>query len=195
MILTNSDSTLNIPKDFHLYLFPPLDMMYVDDAPNILNVPDVCHVIDVPDVTEVIEVTSILDITDVPDVPDVTNVSDDLCDLRSTSDISQVTTTGEVLKVHHNVDMSYDANVPVLLSSSSSPFPCRPPYPNQWCNINLHGTISAYDFLQAHVHTVETVPDDATTYNPPVDEFNTVKGSCATPLPPGNTCRELSKYS
>jgi hypothetical protein len=45
-----------------LSFFPPLDMMYVDDAPNILNVPDVCNVIDVPDVTEVIEVTSILDI-------------------------------------------------------------------------------------------------------------------------------------
>jgi hypothetical protein len=62
---------------------------------------------------------SFLDVSDVPyatDVLDVTNVSDDSYDLSSTSDISQVTTTGEVLKVHHNVDMGYDVNDPVLLS-------------------------------------------------------------------------------
>jgi hypothetical protein len=171
-------------------------MMYVDDAPNILDVPDVCNVIDVPDVTDVIEVTGILDITD---VPDVTNVSDHLCDLRSTSDNSQVTTTGEVLKVQHNVDTEYDANDPVLLSISS-PFPSRPPskplYPIQLCHINLND-MSAYDFVQAYVHEGETevVPDDATTYNPPVDEFNTVKGSFPTRLPPDNTCQELPKYS
>ena len=53
--------------------------------------------------------------------------------------------------------------------------------------------MSANDFLQAYVHEVETevVPDDATTYNPPVDEFNAVKGSCPTRLPPDNTCQDL----
>jgi hypothetical protein len=81
---------------------PRLDMMYVDDAPNLLGVPDVCIVINVPpNVTDVIEVTSILDITD---VPAVTNASDDSHDLSSTSDISQVTTTGEQLTFSHNVD-------------------------------------------------------------------------------------------
>jgi hypothetical protein len=57
--------------------------------------------------------------------------------------------------------------------------------------------MSAHDFLQACVHEVETevVPDDATTYNPQVDEFNAVKGSCTTCLPPDNTCQGLSKYS
>jgi hypothetical protein len=71
---------------------PPLDMMYVDDAPNLLDVPDVCNVIDVPNVTDVIEVTSIPNITDVPDVS-----SDDSHDLSSTSDISQVTATADGL--------------------------------------------------------------------------------------------------
>jgi hypothetical protein len=155
-------------------------MMYVDDAPNLLDVPDVCNVIDVPNFTDVVEVTSILDITN---VPDVTNASDDSHDLSSTSDIYQVTATGKQLTVSHNVDTEYDANDPVLLSSSSSSFPSRPPSkplcPKQLCHINLHD-MSAHDFLQAYVHEVETevVPDDATTYNPPVDEFNAVKGSC-----------------
>jgi hypothetical protein len=172
-------------------------MMYVDDEPNLLDVPDVCNVIDVPNFTDVIEVISILDITD---VPDVTNVSDDSHDFSPTSDISQVTATGEKLTVSHNVDTEYDANDPVLLSSSSSSFPRMPPskplYPKQLCHINLHD-MSAHDFLQAYVHEVETevVPDDATTYNPPVDEFNAVKGSGPTRLPPDNTCQDLSKYS
>jgi hypothetical protein len=119
-------------------------MMYVYDAPNLL------------DVTDVIEVTSILDITD---VPDVTNVSDDSHDLSSTSGISQVTAIGEQLMVSHNVDTEYDASDPVLLSSSSYSFPSRPPskplYPKQLCHINRHD-MSAHDFLQAYVHEVET---------------------------------------
>jgi hypothetical protein len=44
-------------------------MMYVHDAPNLLEVPDVSNVIGVPNVTDVIEVTSILDITDVLMLP------------------------------------------------------------------------------------------------------------------------------
>jgi hypothetical protein len=53
--------------------------------------------------------------------------------------------------------------------------------------------MSAHDFLQAYVHEVETevVPDDAPIYNSPVDEFNAVKGSCPTRLPPDNTCQDL----
>jgi hypothetical protein len=41
-ISTNSDSSLNIPQSFSSLLFlPPLDMMFVDDAPNIFDVPDI----------------------------------------------------------------------------------------------------------------------------------------------------------
>jgi hypothetical protein len=98
------------------------------------------------------------------------------------------------------VDKEYDANDPVLLSPSSSSFPTRPPskplYPKQLCHINLHD-MSAHDFLQAYVHEVEReiVPDEATTYNPSIDKFNTVKGSCPNRFPPDNTCQDLSKYS
>jgi hypothetical protein len=98
-----------------LMSLPPLDMMYVDDSPNLLDVSYVCNVIDVPNVTDVIEVTSILDITDVPD--------------------------GEQLTVSHYVDTEYDANDPMLISSSYSLFTSRPPskplYP-QFCDFNLH---------------------------------------------------------
>jgi hypothetical protein len=86
---------------------PPLDMMYVDDAPNLLDVPDVLNVIDVLDVTDATDETNILDTTN---VPDVTNISDDSSDLSSTSDISQVRITEEMLVVHHYVDMEYDTN-------------------------------------------------------------------------------------
>jgi hypothetical protein len=57
--------------------------------------------------------------------------------------------------------------------------------------------MSAHDFLQVYVHEVETevVPYDATTYNASIDEFNAVKRSCTTRLPPDNTCQDLSKYS
>jgi hypothetical protein len=104
MILTNSDSTVIIPLDLDLchVSLPPLDMMYIDDVPNLLDVPDVCNVIDVPDVTDTIDVTNILDSTS---ITDVTNISDDSHNLSSTSDISQVTTIREVLMVHHSVDM------------------------------------------------------------------------------------------
>jgi hypothetical protein len=171
---------------------PPLDMMYIDDVPNLLDVPDVCNVIDARDVTDTIDVINILDSTN---VPDVTNISDDSHDLSLTSDISQVTTIREVLIVHHNVDMEYDVNGPVLLSSSSSPMPSRPPckpsYPKQWCNINPHG-MSAYEFLKDYVHEVETevVPDDAITDDQQVDEvypeppdtlLNNIKGEPSYP--------------
>jgi hypothetical protein len=53
------------------------------------------------DVTDVHDVTNILDATN---VQDVTNVVDVSYDLSSTSDISQVTTTGVVLMVHHYVN-------------------------------------------------------------------------------------------
>jgi hypothetical protein len=146
----------------------PLDMMYVDDAPNLL---------------------------DITDVPDVTNASDDSHDLSSTFDISQFTTTGEQLMVSHNVDKEDDANDPVLLSSSSSPSPCRPPYPKPWSNINLHG-MSAYEFLKIYGHEMKTevAPDNAITEDPQVDEVdpeptdillnNVEKGGRPNPLSP-----------
>jgi hypothetical protein len=97
------------------------------EASNVHDVPDV------RDVPNIIDVTNILDISN---VPDATYISDDSCDLTPTFDISQVTTSKEVLAIHHNADMEYDENGPVLLSSSSSPFPirpsCKPPYPKQW---------------------------------------------------------------
>ena len=96
---------------------PPLDMMYVHDSPNIHDVPDVHNVPDVHDITNIL---------DVANVQSVINVSDVSYDLSSTSDISKVTTTGEVLIVHHYINTEYDTNDPVLISSSSSPFPSTP---------------------------------------------------------------------
>jgi hypothetical protein len=105
IILTNSGPTLHIPKDFpSLSSLPPLDMMYVDDSPNVHDVPDVHNVTDVHDVTNILDVTNF---------QGVTNVSDVSYDLSTTSDISKVTTTGEVLMVHHYVNTEYDANGPV----------------------------------------------------------------------------------
>jgi hypothetical protein len=93
--------------------------------------------------------------------------------------------------------------------SSPSPFssrpPCKPPYPpKQHCNINLH-KMSAYDFLQAHVHELEPdpAPDETIAIDPPVDEaeppdtllIHAATGSCPTTLPPGDFCCVLSKNS
>jgi hypothetical protein len=71
----------------------------------------------------VLDASKVIDVTTVQDVTAIADVS---YDLSSTSNISQVTTTGEVLMVHHNVITDYDANDPILLSSSSSPFPSTP---------------------------------------------------------------------
>jgi hypothetical protein len=83
--------------------------------------------------------------------------------------------------VHHQENTEYDANDPVLISSSSSPFPStplsKPPYPNQHCQMDLHD-ISAYDLLQTHKHDLETeaVPDyTITTDNSPVEDQVTPK--------------------
>jgi hypothetical protein len=99
--------------------------------------------------------------------------------------------------VHHNVNTDYGENNPVLLSSSSSPFPItplsKPPYPNQHHPMNLHD-VSAYDFLQAHVHELETeaVPDDTIIEDSSVDgvdpeppnilHYKAEKGSPPTPF-------------
>jgi hypothetical protein len=78
-------------------------------------------------------------------------------DLSSTYDIPQVTATMGVLRVHHQVDIEYDANGPPVLSSGLTLCPSRPPkkppYPNQCDNTNLHD-VSPYESLQAHVHEV-----------------------------------------
>jgi hypothetical protein len=112
-----------------------------------------------------------------PWIKDVTAITDVSYDLSSTSDISQVTTTEEVLMLHHYVNTEYNANDPVILSSSSYPFPStplsKPPYPNQRRQMNLHD-ISAYNLIQAHVYELETeaVPDDTITDDSSVDEVD-----------------------
>jgi hypothetical protein len=80
----------------------------------------------------------------------------------------------------------------------------KPAYSNQYHYINLHD-VSAYDFLQAHVHELETevVPDNDINDVPPGDQpdpeppdtllVDTVKGSQSTYLPPGEIRRVLSK--
>jgi hypothetical protein len=98
-------------------------------------------------------------VIDVTTVQDVTAITDASYVLSATSDISQVTTTGEVLMVHHNMDTEYDANDPVLIlsSSTSSPrtLPSKPPYPIECHLMKLQG-MSTCDFIQAHVHELET---------------------------------------
>jgi hypothetical protein len=123
-----------------------------DDASNALNVSDifdefdiftVTDDLDVADIIETTDIDSIIDVTrvsdvkivvvDVPngltvtDITNVINISNDSYDLASTSDIRQVTATREVLRVHHQVDMEYDANGPPILSSGLTPCPSRPP--------------------------------------------------------------------
>jgi hypothetical protein len=94
--------------------------------------------------------------------------SDASYDLSSTSDISQVTATREVLKVCHKVDKGYDANGSPVLSSGLTPCPRRPPkkphYSKQCGNTNLHD-MPPYEFLQARVYEMEpgVVSDDDIT--------------------------------
>jgi hypothetical protein len=155
------------------------DTPYAIDVSDVLNESDIFTVTDVLDITDIVEnndIDSVIDVTkvsdvkivvvDVPnvlyitDITDVVNISDDLYDMSSTSDISQVTTTEEVLKAHHQVDMEYDVNGSSVLSSGLTPCPSRPPrkppYSKQRGNTNLHD-MSPYEFLQAHVYEVETV--------------------------------------
>jgi hypothetical protein len=95
-------------------------------------------------------------------------------------------------------------------SSSSSPFPGKPPSkppfpPKQRRNINLH-EMSAYEFLQVHTHELEPDPiaDEAANEDHPVDVadpetssdtllINAAKGSRPSSLPPGDIRRVLSK--
>jgi hypothetical protein len=152
-----------------------LDASNVLDASNLLNAPSILDVSDVLDASDVFRMMDVLDINDVTDVPNVMNISDNSYDLSSTSDIPQVTTTEEVLKVYHHADMEYYANDPLVLSSSPPPFssrpPTKPPYFKQCGNINLHD-MSTNEFLQPHVHELgqETTSDDVITDDPPVDE-------------------------
>jgi hypothetical protein len=161
-----------------LSCLPPIDMMYVDNVPNFLDLPDVFNEIDVLDVTDVdhapnafdvsnaleesdiFTVTDVLDVSDVIETTDISNVidvakvldvtnitdiiyiSDDSYDLSLASDILQVTTTGEIKRVHHHTDIKYEANGPpncnsaikyeangplAVLSSGLTQCPSRPP--------------------------------------------------------------------
>jgi hypothetical protein len=114
-------------------------------------------------------------------------------------------------KKDHQIDDKYKS---ILLgyakSSSLSPSsnrpPSKPPYSNQLCHSNHHD-ISAYDFLQAHVHELDAavVPDDDINDVPPADQPDpeppdtllviAAKRSQPTSLPPGDIRRVLSKSS
>jgi hypothetical protein len=58
----------------------------------------------------------------IPMSPNVMNISDNSYDLSSTSDIPQVTTIEEIIKVHYHEDMEYDASDPLVPSYSPPPF-------------------------------------------------------------------------
>jgi hypothetical protein len=134
------------------------DAAYDLDVSNVLDESDIFIVTDVLDVTDIIEATdcsNVIDVTkvqDATDITDVINISNDSYDLSS--NISQVTSEGEALKVHHYVDMEYDANGPPVLSSGPTPCLNRPPgklpYPKQYGYTDLHD-MSPYESLQAHV--------------------------------------------
>jgi hypothetical protein len=96
-------------------------------------------------------------------------------------------------------------------SSISSPFSSKPPIksplpPKQRHNIDFH-EMSAYEFLQVHIHELEPypTPDEAIIEDPQAKEaepepsdtllINAAKGSRPNPLPPGDICRVLSKNS
>jgi hypothetical protein len=120
-----------------------------DDASNAIDVADVLDDSDIFTVTDVLDITDIVETTDIDSVIDVTKVSDgknvvvdvpnvlnvtdiiNICDalydLSSTSGISRVTATREVLKIHHKVDKDYDENGSPVLSSGLTPCPRRPP--------------------------------------------------------------------
>jgi hypothetical protein len=125
-----------------------LDESFIFSATDDLDVSDIFSVTDVLDGTDIIEATysnSVIDVTivlDVGDITDVISISDDSFDLSSTSDISQVTTTDEVLKVYHQVDMKYHPNGSPVLSIGLTPCPSRPPrkppYSKQCGTTNLH---------------------------------------------------------
>jgi hypothetical protein len=139
------------------------------DITNIVETTDIDSVINDTKVSDVkIVVVDVPDVLNVTDITDVTNISDDSYGISSPSDIPQVTATREVLKVHHQVDMEYDANGPPVLppglTSCPSRPPKKPPYSKQCGNTNLHG-MDPYESLQAHVHEVEpmVVSDDDST--------------------------------
>jgi hypothetical protein len=180
MYVDDTPNTLEVPDVFNK--IDVLDVTDVNDASyaldvsdvldesdifsvtNALDVSDIVSAADIHNVTDIMEATDTNDVIDVSKVLDVTditvNVSDDSYDLSSTSDISKITTTEEVLKVHHQVDMEYDANGSPVLSSGPTPCPSRPPrkppYFKQCGSTNLHD-MSPFEFIQAHFHEVEAV--------------------------------------
>jgi copper(I)-binding protein len=77
---------------------------------------------DVFSMTDVLEVADVIDVTSIPNVTDiheVSNVNNATYDSSTTSDILQVTITGEGLKFHCYVDIEYDASDSLLLSTMS----------------------------------------------------------------------------
>jgi hypothetical protein len=82
-----------------------LDASNVLDAFNVLNAPSILTVSNVLDASDVFRMMDVLDINDISDIPNAMNISDNSYDLSLTSDIPQVTTIEEVMKVHHHADM------------------------------------------------------------------------------------------
>jgi hypothetical protein len=91
--------------------------------------------------------------------------------------------------------------------NSNNRFSSKPPLLPNRRNVNLH-EMSAYDFLQAHIHDIELKedPDDIPTDNTPIIDatnpeppatlpINAATGSTSTPLPHGDIRRVMSKSS
>jgi hypothetical protein len=91
-------------------------------VPNVHDVPTVSVISYVSSMTDVLEVADVIDDTNIPNVTDihmVSNVINVPYDSSMISDIFQVTTTRKGLKSHYCVDMEYDANDSLLLSTMS----------------------------------------------------------------------------
>jgi hypothetical protein len=83
---------------------PPLDMMYIDDEPNLLDVSEFLNEIDVIDVTDVYDAPNYLDVSDVLDESDVFSVMDDL-------DVADIFSVTNVLDVTDIIEAFYRSNV------------------------------------------------------------------------------------
>jgi hypothetical protein len=91
-------------------------------------------------------------------------------------------------------------------NNSNNRFPSKPPLLPNRRNVNLHD-MSAYDFLQAHIHDIELKedPDNIPTDTPIIEDtnpeppdtllINAATGSRSTSLPPGDIRRVISKSS
>jgi hypothetical protein len=127
-----------------------VDALEILDVPDVLDDSDILGVTDALDVYDIFNVTNVFDVTDIIEAPVINNAND----------VTNITSTVEILKVHHHTEMEYDAYGPPVLPSSSSPAISRPSrkpsYSKQCGGTNPHD-MSPYESPQAHVHEVEPV--------------------------------------